>query len=246
MADLRGKHVLVTGAAGGLGAENARVLAAAGARVTLTDLSADVGQVVASAIGANAGFLEHDVASAASWSAVIEAAERQFGPVTSLVNNAGLGYLIPLDDLTEAEVRKFFEVNQLSVFLGIKAVVPSMRNAGGGSIINMSSAYGLRAGPSAMAYVSTKFAVTGMTKAAAMDLGTDNIRINSVHPGVIGGTGMTKDVDQHLSILLSKTPLGRIGKTGEVAELVRFLVSDDSSYCTGAEFVVDGGLTCHS
>lgn len=246
MADLSAKHVLITGAAGGLGAEYARILAAAGAKITLTDLNVQVGQPIAESIGRAAKFLEHDVASAESWTAVVEAAEREFGPITSLVNNAGLGKLIPFDDLTEADVRKFFEVNQLSVFLGMKAVVPSMRQAGGGSITNISSAYGLRAGRAALAYISTKFAVTGMTKAAAMDLGSDNIRVNSVHPGVIGGTGMTKDIDQHLSILLAKTPLGRIGKQSEVAELVRFLVSDDSSYCTGAEFVIDGGLICHS
>lgn len=246
MADLAQKHVLVTGAAGGLGAEYARVLAAAGAKVTLTDLNKKVGSSIAATIGESAQFFQHDVARAQSWSEVVEAAEGQFGPVTSLVNNAGLGYLIPFDDLTEAEVRKFFEVNQLSVFLGLKAVVGSMRKAGGGSIVNVSSAYGLRAGPAALAYIATKFAVTGMTKAAAMDLGADNIRVNSVHPGVIGGTGMTKDIDQHLSILLAKTPLGRIGEQTEVAEIVRFLVSDDSSYCTGAEFVVDGGLICHS
>ncbi|UZW56376.1 SDR family oxidoreductase [Sphingobium sp. JS3065] len=246
MADVTGKHVLITGAAGGMGAEHARTLAAAGAKVVLTDVEADAGQKVAASIGSNALFVELDVSSASSWAAAVEAAERQFGPITSLVNNAGLGYLIPFDGLTEADFRKFIEVNQIGVFLGMKAVVPAMRRVGGGSITNISSAYGLRAGASALAYVATKFAVTGMTKAAAMDLGRDNIRVNSVHPGVIGATSMTKDIDDHLGALLTKTPLGRIGKLSEVSELVRFLVSDDGGYCTGAEFVIDGGLICHS
>lgn len=246
MADVNGKHVLITGAAGGMGAEHARVLAAAGAKVVLTDVNVGAGQEVAAAIGANAIFVELDVSSASSWAAAVETSERQFGPITSLVNNAGLGYLVPFDSLSESDFRKFIEVNQIGVFLGMKAVVPSMRRIGGGSITNISSAYGLRAGASALAYVATKFAVTGMTKAAAMDLGGDNIRVNSVHPGVIGATSMTKDIDEHLGALLTKTPLGRIGKLSEVSELIRFLVSDDGGYCTGAEFVIDGGLICHS
>ena len=163
--------------------------------------------------------------------------------MTSLVNNAGIGYVTPFDELTEADYRKFIDVNQVGVFLGMQAVLPSMRRAGGGSIINISSTAGLRGRDNIFAYVATKFAVTGMTKAAALDLAPEGIRVNSVHPGVIGDTGMTQASADYIMPKLDRIPLHRVGDPKEVSNLVLYLVSDDSGFCTGAEFVIDGGQT---
>jgi 3alpha(or 20beta)-hydroxysteroid dehydrogenase len=240
---LAGKVAIITGAAQGMGAEHARIFASAGAKVVVADISKSLGSAVAEEIGECALFVEHDVTSSGSWTGVVKAAEERFGPVNVLVNNAGIGYAVPLDDLTESEYRRFIDINQVGVFLGIKAVLPSMRRARGGSIVNISSTAGIRGTFTAMAYIASKFAVTGMTKSAAIDLGREGIRVNSVHPGLIR-TPMLAATQEYEAAMKDSLPLGRVAEPREVSNLVLFLASDESSYSTGAEFVVDGGLTC--
>lgn len=238
---LSGKVAVITGAAQGMGAEHARVFAEAGAKVVVADIAKALGMAIAEELGESALFVEHNVTNSASWDEVIKAAEDRFGPVNVLVNNAGIGYGVPLDDLTEAEYRKFIDINQVGVFLGIKTVLPSMRRAGGGSIVNISSSAGIRGTFSAMAYIASKFAVTGMTKSAAIDLGREGIRVNSVHPGLTRTPMLASEYEAALKDTL---PLGRAAEPREVSNLVLYLASDESSYSTGGEFVVDGGLTC--
>jgi len=239
---VEGKNVIITGAANGMGKSHAHFLAAHGANVVLTDIAADAGAAVARDIGSKARFVRHDVASAADWTNVVAVTEKEFGPVAALINNAGIGYVVSFDDLTEAEYRKFIDINQVGVFLGMKAVVPSMRRRGGGSIINISSASGLRGGENILAYVGTKFAVTGMSKSAAIDLGPDGIRVNSVHPGLIGGTGLLEQAGDYIKPILQRTPLRRFADVKEVSALILFLVSDGSGFVNGAEIAIDGGL----
>lgn len=239
---LAGKVAIITGAAQGMGAEHARILASAGAKVVVADISKSLGRAVAEEIGESALFVEHDVTSSDSWTGVVKAAEERFGPVNVLVNNAGIGYAVPLDELTESEYRRFIDINQVGVFLGIKVVLPSMRRAGGGSIVNISSTAGIRGTFTAMAYIASKFAVTGMTKSAAIDLGREGIRVNSVHPGLTRTPMLA--TQKYEAAMKDTVPLGRVAEPREVSNLVLFLASDESSYCTGAEFVVDGGLTC--
>jgi 3alpha(or 20beta)-hydroxysteroid dehydrogenase len=223
-----------------MGSSHARVLASRGANVVIADILEEEGRALAQEIGSRALYCQLDVANAESWAQAIADTEKTFGAISALVNNAALAYAVPFDELTEAEYRKFIDVNQIGVFLGMKAVAPSMRTAGGGSIINISSTAGLRGANQIFAYVGTKFAVTGMTKAAAVDLGADNIRVNSVHPGLID----TKDMHTYRTPILERTPLQRVADVREVSNLIAFLVSDESSFCTGAEFVIDGGLIC--
>jgi 3alpha(or 20beta)-hydroxysteroid dehydrogenase len=239
MGKLDGKVAIVTGAARGMGATHSRRFVAEGARVAMTDRDREAGQAEASAIGPSARFYEHDVTRADSWRQLIEEVEADFGPVDILVNNAGIGYSVHIDRLEEAEFLRFFEVNQLGVFLGMKAVIPSMRRAGGGSIVNVSSTCGMSALEGTVAYAGTKFAVRGMTKAAAIDLGKDRIRFNSVHPGMTR-TGMLESKVE--AALKDKIPLKRVSDPDEVSSLVLYLASNDSSYSSGSEFIVDGGL----
>ena len=232
---LEGRVALVTGAARGLGEGFAHAIAAEGAAVILTDVLEAEGRALAAAIGPRALFCAHNVARQDQWQAAVAAGEGAFGPISILVNNAGIHDAGPLTDFSEERYRRVIDVNQVGVFLGMQAVVPSMRRAGGGAIVNSSSTAGLAGFPCAYAYVASKWAVRGMTKSAALELGVDNIRVNSIHPGMIDTpmtAGFTPDKTQ---------PIPRAGRVEEVAKLVLFLVSDDSSYCTGAEFVIDGG-----
>jgi len=242
MGRLDGKIAIITGAASGMGRAHAERFAREGAKVAVTDINAKDGAAVASKIGASARFFIHDVTSAASWDKVISAVETSFGPANVLVNNAGISSLVHLDELSEVEYRKVFDVNQLSVFLGMKAVSPSMRRAGGGSIINISSTCGILAVPCTVAYTATKFAVRGMSKAAALDLAKDKIRVNSVHPGLTRTPMLDPNIERDFT---KRVPLARVSDADEVSSIVVYLASDDSSYSTGAEFVVDGGLTAH-
>jgi len=235
VANVAGKTVIVTGAARarGMGNSHARLLASSGANVVIADILDNEGRALAAEIGPRARYCHLDVTSMDSWAHAIAETEKEFGPVSALVNNAGLAYAVPFDELSETEYRRFIDVNQVGVFLGMKAVVGSMRGAGVGSIVNISSTAGLRGAGQILAYVGTKFAVTGMTKAGAVDLGPDNIRVNSVHPGLID----TKDMHDYRVPILERN-------VREVSNLIAFLVSDESSFCTGAEFVIDGGLIC--
>ena len=245
MARLDGKVVVISGAARGQGAAEARLFAAEGAKVLLGDVLDAEGQAVADAIGDAAHYQRLDVTDEGSWAGAIEAAENQFGPVTTLINNAGIFKLAPLTAVTKNEYQQVIDVNQVGVFLGMKAVASSMERAGGGSIINISSIDGLIGSSNSMAYVASKFAVRGMTKVAAIELGPLGIRVNSIHPGGIRTPMLTEAGidDAAADAMFGTVPLRRIGESEEVANLALYLASEDSSYSTGSEFVVDGGWT---
>lgn len=245
MGRLEGKVALITGAARGMGESHARCFIAEGARVVLTDLSEQAGQALADELGSNAHFLRHDVTCATSWTEVVTAAEAAFGPITVLVNNAGiLGPIANTQELTEPDYLKVCSVNQHSVFLGMRAVLPSMLKAGIGSIVNISSIAGMAAnyGFPNLAYVASKFAVRGMTKATAIEYGPKNIRVNSVHPGFIQTPMMVEATDESGGDALALIPLGRIASPREVSNLVLFLASNESSYITGSEHLIDAGM----
>lgn len=245
MRKLEGKVAIITGAAQGMGAMHARKFVEEGAKVVVTDINEQAGQQLADELGASAIFLKLDVSKADNWNSVVQATEEKFGPVTVLVNNAGVGIFKTLEDLTEKDFRLTFEIDELGVFLGMKTVVPSMKKANGGSIINISSVDGLVSAPTAIAYSASKHAVTGMTKGAATELGQFGIRVNSVHPGIIESPMAAQpDVIEYIKKLELDIPLRRSAKTEEVSNVVIFLASNDSSYCTGSQYVVDGGMIC--
>lgn len=242
MNRLEGKTALVTGAAQGMGEQHVRRFIEEGANVVLTDISAEKGQALAEELGEKALFIKHDVTSAEDWENVVSETEKKFGPIHILVNNAGISMNKSLLTITEKEYRKIVDINQVSVFLGMRTVAPSMKKTTGGSIINISSINGIVGG--AIGYTDTKFAVRGMTKAAALELSHSGIRVNSVHPGVIQ-TPMIDQEDSREAIkqFAKSIPLERIAEPGEVTNMVLFLASDEASYVTGSEFIVDGGIT---
>ena len=246
MSRLSGKIAIITGAARGMGASHARLFAKEGARVVLTDMRGAEGAALADELGENALFVEQDVTSAADWKRVVEATETRFGPANILVNNAGiLGTMATTADISEEDYLKVIAVNQHSVYLGMHAVIPSILRAGGGSIVNISSIAGLVAnyGFPSLAYVGSKFAVRGMTKAAAVEYGPQGIRVNSVHPGFIMTPMMVEATNEEGGDALSMIPLRRIAEPEEVSNLVLFLASDESSYISGAEHVIDAAMT---
>ncbi|RST77252.1 glucose 1-dehydrogenase [Siminovitchia acidinfaciens] len=242
MTRLDGKIAIITGAAQGMGASHARKFIEEGAKVVLTDLNVEKGNALAAELGENALFVKHNVTSDDDWTTVVAETEKAFGPLNVLVNNAGITMAKSILEVTEEEYRRIVDINQVSVFLGMKAVIPSMQKASGGSIVNISSINGLVAGT--IGYTDTKFAVRGMTKAAAIEVAHYGIRVNSVHPGVIA-TPMVVQEDTKASVeeFSKHIPLKRIAQSEEVSSLVVYLASDESSYSTGAEFIVDGGLT---
>lgn len=241
---LENRVAIITGGAQGMGASHAKRFVAEGAKVVITDILTEKGQALADELGDNALFIQHDVTKAADWDRVIQETENKFGPVNILINNAGIGFVKLIEDMTEEEYRMEIDINQVSIFLGMKAVLPSMKKTEKGSIVNISSVAGLIALPQYVAYSGSKFAVRGMTKVAALEFAEYGIRVNSVHPGLID-TPMTQDEANAASLAeFAKTiPLGRAAQPEEVTNLVLFLASDDSSYSTGSEFVIDGGNT---
>lgn len=248
MARLEDKTAIITGAARGMGESHARLFVREGARVVLTDLSEAAGLALAKELGENAVFLKQDVADPRSWDGVVDTAVRTFGTVDVLVNNAGiLGPMAPTDSLDDEGYRKVCSVNQDSVFFGMRAVLPVMVKARKGSIVNISSIAGMAAnyGFPSLAYVASKFAVRGMTKATAVEFGKYNIRVNSVHPGFIQTPMMVEATDEVGGDALAQIPLGRIADPIEVSNLVLFLASDESSYITGSEHLVDAGMLAH-
>ena len=241
---LEGKVAIVTGGAQGQGAAIARAYVEEGAKVVIADVAKDEGQALADGLGDAAHFVHHDVSDAASWTALVEDTNARFGPVDILANNAGILRFGDIERQSPEEVELVWRVNQLGVFLGMQAVSRTMRKNGGGSIINASSVEGLAGMPSCTAYAATKWAIRGMTKCAAMELGPKGIRVNSVHPGMID-TPMTRvhGGDAAMEFGASKVPLRRVGQPGDIAPVYVFLASDESSYVNGAEIAVDGGVT---
>jgi NAD(P)-dependent dehydrogenase (short-subunit alcohol dehydrogenase family) len=240
---------IVTGAGQGMGEVHARILAAKGASVILTDIDTAAGEAVAKDLrnrGHTATFITQDVSSEADWQKVIDQALERHGKVDTLVNNAGILIRIPLEELSVEDFDRMHAVNVRGTFLGCKAVVPAMRLAGGGSIINISSMSGTVANmPGMTGYCSTKGAVRLLTKAVAVDLAKYSIRVNSVHPGTIA-TPMTKSYyedPEMRKMILGPTLMERPGQPAEVSEVIAFLASKGSSYMTGAEIAVDGGYT---
>jgi len=244
MGRLDGKVAIISGAARGQGEAEAVLFAREGARVLLGDVLDGEGKAVAERIGAAALYTHLDVTDEVAWRDALALAESRFGRVDVLVNNAGIVRIAPLEETSLADYMEVIRVNQVGVFLGMRAVIPAMRRAGGGSIVNISSIDGLVGMSYGAAYVSSKFAVRGLTKTAALELGSLGIRVNSIHPGGVD-TPMVRGVgvDPQATGAFSNVPLGRIGRPEEIARLALFLASDESSYSTGSEFIADGGLT---
>lgn len=244
MGRLDGKVAIITGAAlaRGQGVATARLFVEEGARVALTDVADDEGRERAAELGDAAVYIHHDVSREEDWGVVVGTTEERFGSVDVLVNNAGTVRTAPVADHSLEDYMAVVAVNQVGVFLGMKHAIPAMIRAGRGSIVNISSVDGTRGMANVVGYVASKWAVRGMTKTAALEYADRNIRVNSVHPGFIE-TPMLPLAGEQARRLFSHAPLGRIGRPDDVARLSLFLASDESDYCTGAEFVVDGGLT---
>ena len=237
MGRVDNKVALITGGARGMGAADARMLVKEGAKVVIGDILDDEGTALADELGEAARYVHLDVTSADEWAAAVETALSSFGKLNVLVNNAGIVQLGPLKTLDVARWQQVLDVNLTGPMLGTKSVIQPMIDAGGGSIINVSSIEGLRGAAYVHSYVASKWGLRGLTKSSALELAGHNIRVNSIHPGFIR-TPMTK----HLPDDMVQAPLGRPGTPDEVATFVVFLASDESSFSTGAEFVVDGGL----
>ncbi|OBK82458.1 3-alpha-hydroxysteroid dehydrogenase [Mycolicibacter heraklionensis] len=233
---LSGKVALVSGGARGMGASHARELVAEGAQVVIGDVLDDEGKQVADDLGGAARYVHLDVTDPEQWDAAVAATLGEFGSVDVLVNNAGILNFGLIEDYPISEWQRIIDVNLTGVYLGIRAVTPPMKERGRGSIINISSIEGLAGTMACHGYTASKFAVRGLTKSVALELGPFGIRVNSVHPGLIK-TPMTDFVPDDLF----QTALGRAAEPREVSSLVLYLASDESSYSTGSEFVVDGG-----
>lgn len=237
MGRVDGKVTLISGGSRGMGAAHARALVAEGGKVIIGDILDEEGKTVADELGDAARYVHLDVTDAEQWDAAVNVAIEAFGRLTALVNNAGIVALGKIGKFDMVKWQQVIDVNLTGTFLGMQAVVEQLKAAGSGSIINVSSIEGLRGAPMVHPYVASKWAVRGLAKSAAIELGPSNIRVNSIHPGFIR-TPMTK----HFPDDMVTAPLRRPGRVEEVASFVVFLVSDESSFATGAEFVMDGGL----
>jgi 3alpha(or 20beta)-hydroxysteroid dehydrogenase len=240
---LEGKVALVTGGARGQGEAEARLFAAEGADVVVADVRVDAGEALAAELGPAVAFIRLDVSDEVAWEAAVATTVERFGGLHVLINNAGIGHFARIADHTLADYERVIAVNQTGVFLGMRAVLAPMRAAGGGSIVNISSGAGLRATKYMIGYAASKYAVTGMTAAAALELARDGIRVNSIHPGVVDTPMLAAVADADSGALVRTTPMRRMASPAEIAQVALFLASDDASYMTGAHLPVDGGLT---
>jgi len=244
---LDGKTAFITGGARGIGAASARLMVGEGARVAIADRRAEEAAETVAALNAirpdSACFVSLDVASEDGWVAAIAQAEAQLGPISILVNNAAINRVATLEQMTLENFRKVIDTNLVGTFLGLKYGAEALKRAGGGSIINFSSVQGMEGRQGFTAYSASKFGIRGLTKSAAIELGPHNIRVNAVVPGptktkMIERPGWT---DEDYDRMYGKYPLGRMANADEVARMVLFLASDQSSFCTGGDYVVDGG-----
>jgi len=241
---LSGKTVLITGAAGGQGAAEAVLFRREGARVVLSDVRDDEGRRVLdeiSAASADAQYVHLDVTSESDWASAVATAVNSFGGVDVIVNNAGVQRWTPIDSTTADEFMELMRVNALGVFLGVQAAARVMRD--GGSVINVSSVAGLRGSVRTAAYTASKFAVRGMTKVGALELAARGIRVNSIHPGYVATAMLDAATEGEAHRHAARIPIGELSAPSDIANMALFLASDESRHCTGAEFVVDGGLT---
>ncbi|WP_406281260.1 SDR family oxidoreductase [Embleya sp. NBC_00896] len=250
MGKLDGRVIIISGAARGQGEAEARLFVAEGAKVVIGDVLDDAGAAVVKELGDAARYVHLDVREEAQWAEAVAVANEAFGALNGLVNNAGVLRFGAITDTSLDDYMEIVGINQVGVFLGMKAVIPSLAAAGGGTIVNTSSTNGLQGVAGMIGYTATKFAVRGMTKAAALELGRVGIRVNSIHPGGIDTPmvrpdnieGLVSDETASAADIYANLALGRIGRADEVAKLALFLTSDDSSYSTGSEFLVDGGM----
>ena len=237
MGRLTGKVAIITGGARGQGAAEAELFRDEGATVVITDVLDEDGGKTAAQLDVE--FLHHDVSSVDNWEAVVADVVAHHGRIDVLINNAGILRGARLVNTSDEIWNETVAINQTGVFLGMRSVAPQMISQNSGSIVNLSSVAGLEATFASMAYGATKWAVRGMTKIAALELGRNNIRVNSIHPGLIN-TEMTSEFDKEK--MVRGIPLGREAEASEVAAVALFLASEESSYCTGQEFTVDGGM----
>ena len=244
MGRLGGKVAVISGGARGQGAAEARLFVEEGAKVVIGDVLDGEGEVLAKDLGDDALYVHHDVTDEDAWRHVVETTLDRFGRVDVLVNNAGVFSMQPITETSLEEYRRIVDINQIGVFLGMKAVAPTMVGQASGSIVNISSVAGLSGSALTVAYTASKWAVRGMTKVAARELSPFGVRVNSVHPGLID-THMLGIIDAVAprELMTQRIPMGRVAEADEVARLVLWLASDESSYSTGAEFLVDGGMT---
>ena len=242
MTRFKDRVFLISGGARGLGAAQARRIVAEGGRVVIGDVLADEGSRLAASLEPSCTFVPLDVTREESWNAAVAAAER-LGPVNGLVNNAGIFEPRPMMETDAALFERHTRVNQLGTFLGMRAIVPALERAAGGSIVNISSTAGLRGSVNTLAYTATKWAVRGMTKAAALELAARNIRVNSVHPGPIDTDMLRVRGEEENRKRAERVPLKRFGTAEEIAGLVLFLLGDESRYMTGSEVAMDGGIS---
>ncbi|MBG6094194.1 SDR family NAD(P)-dependent oxidoreductase [Nocardioides luteus] len=248
MTTFHNQTVLVTGGTGGQGASHVRAFHAAGANVVIGDIDTERGATLAAELGERARFVRLDVTDESSWAAAIAAAEQTFGPVAVLVNNAGVQN--PPAVIEDTDLRtwaRILDINLTGAFLGIKAAAPALRRAGGGAIVNIASTSGVGGTAHYAPYVASKWAVRGLTRTAALELGRDNIRVNAIHPGVIATPFITEPAagsDAPISDFYSPDPFAvpRLGEPADVTRLLLFLASSEASFITGSEYVVDGGL----
>jgi 3alpha(or 20beta)-hydroxysteroid dehydrogenase len=238
MGRLTGKVALISGGARGMGAAHAKALVAEDARVVLGDILDEEGATLAKELGDSAAYVHLDVREPEQWQAAVAEAVDRFGSLNVLVNNAGIVNGNRLVDFELSEWQRIIDINLTGTFLGMRAATPAMIEAGGGSVVNISSVEGMRGSPGLHGYTATKFAVRGLTKSTALELAQYGIRVNSIHPGLIR-TPMTEGIPADFL----QIPLGRAADPSEVSALVTYLASDESSYSTGAEFIIDGGLT---
>jgi 3alpha(or 20beta)-hydroxysteroid dehydrogenase len=245
MGRLDGKVALITGGARGMGKSHVRHFVAEGARVVSGDVLDDKGAYVAGQLDPDVcRYIHHDVTSEADWAAAVALALEAFGRLDALVNNAGISISAPIEDMPLADFKRVLEVNAVGCWLGMKSVIAPMKQSGGGSIVNISSIEGFTGSASLSAYSASKFAIRGMTKAAAQELGQFGIRVNSVHPAAVLTSMMVASAGSFTDgeAFLKAMPLGRLAAPIEISRLVAFLASDESSYSTGSEFLADGGI----
>jgi len=238
-----GKTIVVTGGARGMGAAHTRAFVAEGGRVAIGDVLDDEGEALAAELGDAVRYQHLDVSSEESWNEFMTFTAAEFGPISALINNAGIGGGGAVESMTLADWRGLLAINLDGVFLGTRAAIASMKKAGGGSIVNVSSFAGLLGTPFSANYTTSKFAVRGFTKAVAMEVADYGIRVNSVHPGYIR-TPILGPLGEE--VVVGKVPIKRMGLPEEVSRMVLFIASDEASYSTGSEFLVDGGWAAGS